>query len=77
MSEQLAERVALLESEVAQLKTAVENASHTKMTALSESSARLPWWEKRAGRFANEPMYDEAMQLGRKYRESFRPQSEI
>jgi hypothetical protein len=27
--------------------------------------------------FANDPAYDEAMQLGRQYRESLRPQAEI
>ena len=64
MSEQLEQRVALLEAEVARLKNKVEN----------DSSSR-PWWEKIAGTFADNPAYDEAMQLGREYRESLRPSS--
>jgi hypothetical protein len=61
MPEQLEERVALLEAEVARLKNKVE----------SDSSSR-PWWEKIAGTFANNPAYDEAMQLGWAYRDSLR-----
>ncbi|MEG3438423.1 hypothetical protein V0288_14930 [Pannus brasiliensis CCIBt3594] len=61
MSEQLEERVADLEAEVARLKNKVEN-----------DSSR-PWWEKIAGTFADNPAYDEAMRLGREYRDSLRP----
>jgi hypothetical protein len=32
-----------------------------------------PWAEKIFGTFANDPVYDEAMRLGRKYRESTKP----
>lgn len=63
MPEQLEERVAYLEAEVAQLKTKIES---------GESS---PWWEKIIGTFANNSAYDEAMRLGREYRDSFRPSS--
>jgi hypothetical protein len=59
MSEQLEERLAHLEAEVARLKNKVEN----------ESSSRT-WWEKIAGTFSDNPAYDEAMQLGREYRNS-------
>lgn len=31
-----------------------------------------PWWEKITGKFADSSIYDEAMQLGRDYRDSFR-----
>jgi hypothetical protein len=34
-----------------------------------------PWWEKIVGTFVNNPAYDEAMQLGREYRESQRSHS--
>ncbi|NJM73257.1 MAG: hypothetical protein HC862_25740 [Scytonema sp. RU_4_4] len=64
MPEQLEERVALLEAEVARLKRKVE--SETSVT---------PWWEKIAGTFANNSAYDEAMRLGREYRESLRSNS--
>jgi hypothetical protein len=62
MPEQLEERLAYLEAEVAKLKSKAEN-----------DAAPIPWWEKIAGTFADNPDYDEAMQLGREYRESLRP----
>lgn len=50
-------RVAMLEAEVKRLK----------------SKQHRPWWEVISGTFANDPTYDEAMALGRAYRESQRP----
>ena len=61
MPEQLEERIALLEAEVARLKDKVESNSFSK-----------PWWEKIAGTFADNPAYNEAMQLAQEYRESLR-----
>ena len=56
-------RVAALEAEVARLKA-----------RLGEPDSRaIPWWEKIAGTFEGDPYYEEAMLLGRKYRESQRP----
>lgn len=60
----LESRVATLETEVAKLKE-----------SLDKSADDLPWWEKRWGLFANDPDYDAAMELGRKYRESLRPKA--
>jgi hypothetical protein len=65
MPEQLEERVAHLEAEVARLKNKVEN----------DSSSR-PWWEKIAGTFSDNPAYDEAMRLGSDYRLSSTEPSE-
>jgi hypothetical protein len=62
--EQLEERLAYLESEVAKLKAKAES-----------DSLPVPWWEKIAGTFAENPAYDEAMELGREYRESLRPKT--
>ena len=31
-----------------------------------------PWWKQRMGSFADDPIYDEAMRLGREWRESQR-----
>jgi len=59
----LAERVKLLEVEVARLKDKIES---------SEKEAK-PWTEKIWGIFANDPAFEEAMRLGREYRESLRP----
>ena len=59
----LEERVAAVEQELAQLKQQLQ-----AETPLSP----LPWWEKIAGTFAKSEHYDEAMRLGREYRESLR-----
>jgi hypothetical protein len=56
------ERVAALEAEIVQLKQQVKN------RAIPET----PWWEKIAGTFAQDPVYDEAIKLGRQYRRSLR-----
>ncbi len=61
MPEQLEERVAHLEAEVARLTSKVE----------SNFSCR-PWWEQITGTFANNSAYDEAMRLGQEYRNSLR-----
>jgi hypothetical protein len=57
----LEERVAAVEQELAELKHQVKS-----------EPTRLPWWEKIAGTFANNPEYDEAMRLGREWRQSQR-----
>jgi hypothetical protein len=49
---------------VAQLKNKVED----------EASSQ-PWWEQIAGTFADNWAYDEAMWLGREYRDSLRASS--
>ena len=59
----LAERLTALEAEVAHLKEKVEGMTQPKK----------PWTEQIAGTFANDPVYAEAMRLGREYRESLRP----
>ena len=63
-TDQLEERVAVLENEVARLKNSLAR----------EVSAAIPWWERVHGSFAEEPGFDEAVRLGREYRESQRPQ---
>lgn len=61
----LAARVEALEAEVSRLKQKVNAAPNSE----------LPWWEKRWGMFDDDPDYEKAMELGRKYRESLRPKS--
>jgi hypothetical protein len=52
--------LAALEAEVALLKEA-------------KAKGGVPWWKANYGMFANDPMFEEAMKLGREYRESLRP----
>jgi len=52
-------RLALLETEVAHLKQQIPSTTHP-----------IPWWEKILGTFADDPIYDEAMRLGKAYRQS-------
>jgi hypothetical protein len=59
----LEERVAALEAEVARLKARVEG----------KEKPSEDWVDKIWGTFANDPIYEEAMRLGREWRESFRP----
>jgi hypothetical protein len=60
----LEERVTTLETELAELKRRLGPESPPGVT---------PWWERIFGTFANSSEYEEAMRLGREYRESLRP----
>jgi hypothetical protein len=57
----LEERVAALEAEMAWVKARLQN----------QDSSDVPWWKQIKGAFANDPAFEEAMRLGREYRESF------
>lgn len=57
----LEERLAALETKVERL---VEKSSPEATTA------EKPWWEQIRGQFKDDPLYDEAMRLGREWRES-------
>jgi hypothetical protein len=61
MAAELEERVAALEGEIARLKD-----------SLRGGEANKPWWEYVHGLFAEDPDFDEAVRLGREYRESLR-----
>jgi hypothetical protein len=56
-------RLTILETEVARLKQQLP-------------ISPIPWWQTILGTFANDPTYDEAMQLGQQYRQSLRPDSD-
>jgi hypothetical protein len=58
----LEKRMAELEREIAALREKVEALTGAK-----------PWWERIAGTFQHDPVYERAMQLGRKYRRAQRP----
>jgi hypothetical protein len=55
----LEQRVARLEAELAQRKSPQASAE-----------AEPPWWEKFSGMFADDPYFEEAVTIGREYRES-------
>ena len=65
--ETLADRVKTLENELAQLKQQV---------AMSHPPPVVHRWEKIIGTFANSEGFEEAVRLGREYRESLRPSEE-
>jgi hypothetical protein len=61
---ELESRLAVLEREVARLKSKIEGTG----------PADAPWWERVAGSFADDPAHETAMKLGREYRASLRPE---
>lgn len=60
----LEQRVEQLEKELAQLKQ--------QMQSISQPS-KQPWWEKIVGVFADDPDFEEAVALGKAYRDSLKP----
>ena len=61
------ERLSIVEQELAQVK---------QQLATDKLQTKIPWWEKIAGTFANSEGYEDAMRLGREYRESLRPKDD-
>jgi hypothetical protein len=59
---ELEARVAALEKEIAQLREKQPN-----------PAKKEPWWIAEAGHFANDPVFDEIIRLGKEYRDSLRP----
>jgi hypothetical protein len=62
----------LLEERLADLEAEVERLKHK----VDQATAPQPWWEQIVGTFADNPDYDEAMHLGREYRDSLRSSAE-
>ena len=60
---EIGSRVAVLEAKVEQLQRTLE----------AVVPDGRPWWEHIVGAFADDPAFEEAMRLGREYRESLRP----
>lgn len=63
VARELEMRVAALEAEMDLVKQRLE----------AEAAPAKPWWQEIYGTFADDPLYEEAMRLGREYRESLRP----
>ena len=58
MAANLEKRVEALERELKSLKSAIQKKSQE------------PWWERLAGTFEDDPIFDEIVEAGRKYRQS-------
>ena len=63
----LESRVAILEAKITQLQD--------KLATVAPEVA--PWWEYVVGAFAGDPAFEEAMRLGRAYRESRPPRHRL
>lgn len=63
----LEERLAILEEELEKVKSQI---------AAEKTQDCTPWYEKIFGTFADSTEYEEAMRLGREYRESLRPKED-
>jgi hypothetical protein len=59
---ELESRVAALEKEVERLRA-----------QLPTAATQRHWWHDDAGRFANDPVFDEIVRLGKEYRDSLHP----
>lgn len=60
---QVEKRLAALENAVAKLQEQI----------VRGPDDQRPWWVTEAGRFANDPVFEEIVRLGREYRESLHP----
>jgi hypothetical protein len=60
---EMEQRLVALEQQVAALRTRVA----------PTPGQQYAWWHLDAGRFANDPVFDEIVRLGQEYRESLRP----
>lgn len=59
MAANLEKRVEALEREIRSLKSAVQ-----------KTKSKGPWWERLAGAFEDDPLFDEMVAAGQKYRRS-------
>jgi len=60
---QLADRLEALEKVVQRLEAKISR----------PPDPNRPWWVEDAGRFKDDPVFEEIVRLGREYRESLRP----
>jgi len=66
-SETLESRLTAVERELAELK---------ELVAGNKSQSAVAWWEKMFGSFADSEGFEEAVRLGKEYRESLRPKDD-
>jgi uncharacterized protein YukE len=61
-------------AQIEQRLTVLERAVEDLRAEMNRSPAALNrWWRDYAGRFKNDPVFEEVVRLGREYRESLRP----
>ena len=65
----MGEEIQLLEERISQLERDV-----SLLKSHAPDPGDPPWWERIAGRFENDPAFDEIVRLGREYRDSLRPE---
>ena len=58
----LEKRVNVLEQQLRQIKSELRTV---------RMASRRPWWQQLAGRFKNDPLFDEIIKAGKAYRRSF------
>ena len=56
---------------------AEESLAELRARVEQNGEPQRPWWREGAGRFANDPVFDEIVQLGREYRESQHPDHHV
>jgi hypothetical protein len=49
---------------------ALERALKSLKSTVQKSKSKGPWWERLAGAFKDDPLFDEMVEAGRKYRRS-------
>jgi hypothetical protein len=64
MAADLEKRVDALERELRSLKSVVGK------KVVGKNKSKGPWWERLAGTFKDDPLFDEMVEAGRKYRRS-------
>ncbi len=62
-----------MEERLARLEAEVERLKQERSTPIT---TKKPWWEEIRGVFKDDPAYEEAMRLGREWRESQRWEDE-
>ncbi len=64
-------------AKLAERVTALERRLRKVQAQLKEvrQAPQRPWWEQLAGRFKNDPLFDEVVKAGQAYRQSLTPRA--
>ncbi len=64
-------------AKLAERVTALERRLRKVQAQLKEvrQAPQRPWWEQLAGRFKNDPLFDEVVKAGQAYRQSLTPRT--